>query len=138
MFKNRRAVRLEGLKWPVKLLPSSESSTRRSREVKTGETEPWILKFDKLSEMTRFLEHLIPTHEQRELGLEVFQVWRAKGMESKPCLRVIKVSKSVETEEGIESQSVVIMTNKDNMFSGFLFLFFFLLFQGELGCWYDL
>lgn len=92
------------------------------RDESRGETEPWILMFDKLSEITLFWEHLIPTHEQMEVGLEVFQVCKAKGMESKPCLRATKASKSVETEEGIEKQSVVIMTNKDNIFGGFLFL----------------
>lgn len=119
MFRNRREVKFERLISPVKLFPSRESLVRVSRDDKTEETEPWIRIFDKSSEITLFWKHLIPTHEQIEVGLDEFQVFKAKGMESNPCLRVSKASKSVETEEGIEKQSVMIMTNKDNIFGGF-------------------
>lgn len=96
---------------------------------RTGETEPLILMFERFSEMTLFFKHLIPTHEQIDVGFDEFHVVKGNGMESKPCLRVIKASKSVETEteteieEGIENKSVVIMTKKCNMvFVGFCFL----------------
>lgn len=77
--------------------------------------------FDKFNEVILFWKHLIPSHEQNEVGLEEFQVFKGEGMESKPCLSVTKASKSVETHDGIEKQSVVIMTNKGNIFGGFCF-----------------
>lgn len=117
-------MRLERLIDPERLFPSRESSVRRSSDEKAGETEPWIRMFDKFIEVTRVLEHLIPAHEQMEV--EEFQVFKGKGMESKACLRVIKASKSVEAEDGIERKSVVIIMTKKDIFIFGVFCFFVL------------
>lgn len=110
----------------MKLFPLRESSVSLSRLAKTGETEPCRLIFDNSREITLPLRHLIPTHEQTELGLEESQEFKAGKLNPNPCLRVVKAWKSVireeETEEPTREKSVVSRKKGSILFSWKIFM----------------
>ncbi|KAK3414284.1 hypothetical protein EUGRSUZ_I02766 [Eucalyptus grandis] len=94
MLRNWRLLKFATVIVAVKLFPARESSTRQSNLNMTGETVPYRFKSVKSTDTTRPLEHLIPAHEQTEVGFEAFQLLRVGSAYSNPFFSSSKASKS--------------------------------------------
>lgn len=105
---------------PVKLLPSMESSINLSSFEMSVETEPYKAMLDMLRDTTLLWKHLMPLHEQTEVGVEEFHVLIAAFGNSNPCLRAISAWKSEmrveETEELVKKVSVAAKRRKGTIF----------------------
>lgn len=84
---------------PLKLLPARERWVSLSSVEIAGETEPYRFKSVKSTDTTRPRRHWIPDHEQTELKLEVFQVFRSGCGNWNPSPSESRTWKSLSKDE---------------------------------------